>query len=354
MSNSENRPITVTITTETILNIAFIVLLLTAAFVLSNLLLVILTSIVIASFVTTGARRLIRFKINRTLSVVFIYVVSIAFLVGVSYLFIPLFLNELSTLFTLISKYLPLSTSQSETVVGATHAFSNWSSISFTEFVARIQTIASTSSSDFFSTAFIAFGGLLNLLLIVVISFYLSIEEHGVENFLRIVLPLKREQYVIDLWKRTERKLALWVRGQLVLGLIIGVLIYLGLAITGMKYALIMALLAALFELIPFGLILAAIPAVLFAYIDGGVTLALIVLGFYFIVHQFEVYLIQPVVIKKVVGVSPLIVIISLLIGAQLAGFWGIILAVPVAVVVLELFDDLVKKKVFIRQGNEH
>jgi predicted PurR-regulated permease PerM len=331
-----------------------ILLLIGGLFYLSNIVLVILTSIVIASFVTTGSRRLTRFKLNRTLSVVLIYLVSIVFLASVFYLVIPLFLNELSTLFTLISKYLPLSSSQSETVVGASHAFSNWSSVSFTEFVSRIQNIAATSSSDFFSTAFIAFGGLLNLLLIVVISFYLSIEEHGVENFLRIVLPLKREQYVIDLWKRTERKLALWVRGQLVLGLIIGVLIYLGLAITGMKYALIMALLAALFELIPFGLILAAVPAVLFAYIDGGVTLALIVLGFYFIVHQFEVYLIQPVVIKKVVGVSPLIVIISLLIGAQLAGFWGVILAVPVAVVVLELFDDLIKKKVFIRQGNEY
>jgi predicted PurR-regulated permease PerM len=89
------------------------------------------------------------------------------------------------------------------------------------------------------------------------------------EKFLRIVTPDKSEAYVINLWQRTQRKIALWVKGQLILGLIVGVLIYLGLAILGVQYALVLAIAAAILELIPFGILLATVPAVSFAYIKA-------------------------------------------------------------------------------------
>lgn len=353
MQLPENRSINVSISTNTIINIVLIGLLIVALFMLSNLVLVILTSIVVASFVSSGSRRLAKYKINRTLAVIIIYLVSIGVLLGVFYLFIPLFLSELSTLLGLVTKYFPLSVDQTQTVSGASTAFSGWSGTegSFVEFINRMRAFIAGASNGFVDTMAIIFGGMFNLVLIMVISFYLSIEDHGIENFLRMILPLRHEEYAIDLWRRTERKIALWMRGQLLLGLLVGVLIYLGLAIMGVKYALIMALVAAIFELIPFGLVLAVIPAVSFAYVDGGVTLALIVLAFYFIVHQFEVYLIQPLIVNKVVGISPLVVIVSVLIGMELAGFWGIILAVPVAVAILEFFDDVEKKKVLLRQN---
>lgn len=352
MQENNNTTTNITISTSTILKVAFIGLLIFALFTLSNIILVLLTSIVVGSFVSSGAKRLAKYKMNRTLSVILIYFISIGILAVVFYLFIPLFLSEMSTLLALVSKYVPLSVGQTETVTGAQSAFSNISSnISFIDFVSRLRDFIAGASNGFFETLTLIFGGLLNLVLIVVISFYLSIEEHGIENFLRIILPFKQEEYAIDLWRRTERKIALWVRGQLLLGLLVGVLVYLGLAIMGVKYAFIMALVAAVFELIPFGLVLAVIPAVAFAYVDGGVTLALIVLAFYFIVHQFEVYLIQPLIVNKVVGISPLVVILSVIVGAELAGFWGIILAVPVAVAILEFFDDFEKKKVLLRQS---
>ena len=135
------------------------------------------------------------------------------------------------------------------------------------------------------------------------------------------------------------------MQGQLLLGLLIGVLMYLGLSIFSVRYALLLAILAAIFELVPFGIILAAIPIIAFAYLDGGVTLALIVAGFILIVQQFENYLFVPLIIKKAVGISPLAIILALLIGAQLAGFWGVVLAIPVAVLILEFVDDLEKKR---------
>ncbi|KKP66363.1 MAG: hypothetical protein UR64_C0008G0001, partial [Candidatus Nomurabacteria bacterium GW2011_GWE1_35_16] len=131
---------------------------------------------------------------------------------------------------------------------------------------------------------------------------------------------------------RTERKIGLWMLGQLLMGMIVGVLAYLGLTIIGVKYSLILALMVVIAELVPFGLVIATIPAILFAYLDGGVAIAAVVLGFYFILGQFETYLIYPLIVKKATGISPLVVILSVLIGAELAGIWGVFLAVPTAV----------------------
>ena len=110
--------------------------------------------------------------------------------------------------------------------------------------------------------------------------------------------------------------------------------------------ALLLAFLAGLFEIIPlFGSFLAAAPAILIGFLDGGVTLALIVAGLFLIIQQFESQLIYPIVVKKVVGVPPIISILALVIGAKIAGFLGIILSVPLAAVLMELLNDMERKK---------
>jgi len=94
--------------------------------------------------------------------------------------------------------------------------------------------------------------------------------------------------------------------------------------------------------LIPiFGPIIAMIPAIAIAFTDGGLTSAVIILGFYLIIQQFENNLIYPLVVRKVVGVPPLLVILALLIGAKLAGFLGILLSVPIAAAFREYINDI-------------
>ena len=196
----------------------------------------------------------------------------------------------------------------------------------------------------------VIFGRFFRFVVVVVISFWLAVQPNGIENFLRIITPIDREKYVIDLWKRSQRKIGSWLQGQLLLGLIIGVLVFLGLMILGVKYALVLALLAAVFELIPFfGPILSAVPAVLLGF-SSSVTLGLMTIGLFIIIQQFENHLIYPLVVKKIIGVPPLVVILSILIGAQLAGFLGIILAVPAAAVLMEVASDLEKSKHLFRK----
>ncbi len=81
------------------------------------------------------------------------------------------------------------------------------------------------------------------------------------------------------------------------------------------------------------------------AFSHGGIALALIVMGLYIVVNQFEANLIYPLVVQKVVGLPPLLVILALVAGGTLAGFLGILLSVPVAATILELLSDFEKRK---------
>ena len=114
----------------------------------------------------------------------------------------------------------------------------------------------------------------------------------------------------------------------------------------GVPHPLLLAILAAVFELIPvFGQFMAAVPAVAIAFTSGGVTSALTVAALYTIVQQFEAHLIYPVVVKKVVGVPPLLVILALLVGYKLVGFLGVLLSVPIAGAIQEYVSDIQKEK---------
>jgi predicted PurR-regulated permease PerM len=268
--------------------------------------------------------------------------------------FVPVFVGEMSALVTQLGQYIPdnsiLNTFQTDTISGAHNVVTNISkNASLSDIIKSTQGLIGTFSGGFFDVAGFAFGSAFNLALIMVISFYLSVKEKGIENFLRIVLPDRHEEYAISLWSRTERKIGLWLQGQLLLGIIIGMLAYLSLTILGVNYSLVLAIITAILELIPLGIYIAMVPAVMFGFLSGGVPMAIMSFAIYFILHQFETYLIAPLIIKKVVGISPLVVILSVLIGFTLAGFWGVILAIPVAVCILEFLDDLEKKKILAR-----
>jgi predicted PurR-regulated permease PerM len=95
------------------------------------------------------------------------------------------------------------------------------------------------------------------------------------------------------------------------------------------------------------------IPAFLLAMLDGGLGLGLIVVAVYVVIQQIESHLVYPLVVKKVIGVPPLLVIIALVAGAQLAGLVGALLAVPISVALMEFIDDVERKKRFVTTDTE-
>ena len=341
----ESRDFGISITAGTIFKT---VLILTGAwllYTLQNIVLVLLTAIVIASAIEPAVEALVRRKVPRVLGVLFIYVLLFGTFFGIFFFFVPSLFSDLAAFIAALPAYL--------------ETFNQW--VAYDEYASFFgpqgAPVISTDvlmegmrgylgAAGLYGNAFSAianvFGGVLSFLFIIVFSFYFAVLRTGVDDFLRVVTPLRYQEYVLDLWERSRRKIGLWMQGQLLLAIIVGTLVYLGLTILGVKHALLLAVIAALFEIIPvFGPILAAIPAIAIALIGGGFTLGLLTTALYVIVQQFENHLIYPLVVTRVVGVPPLLVILALIIGGQLAGFLGVLLSVPIAATIQELAKDI-------------
>src|SRR3989338_175188 len=353
MEKDSDRSINIHISSAAIIKTVVILALFWAVFYMRDLVVVILTAIVIASsieplIVWFGKRR-----VARTISVILIYLFLFILLAGIFYFFVPSLLSDLSDFLTKLPTYLDTVSVWNPfkgNVSPASPVVSNLGlsqGLSISEFINEFNSGFTSASQGFFQTISSLFGGILSLVLIVVLSFYLAVQDDGVAKFLRIVLPIRYEEYVLGLWRRSQQKIGRWLQGQLLLGALMGILVYLGLTILGIKNAILLALLAMVFELIPvFGPILAAIPSTLVAFADGGVAKGFLVIGIYIIMQQFENHLIYPLVVRKIVGIPPILVILAILAGFKLAGVLGILISVPIAAVFVEFLDDLQREKI--------
>ncbi len=358
MQKNTGDPVVISITPSTILWTVLILVFFFTLYILRDLVLVILTSVLLAAAISPAAKWFVQYKVPRIVAVLIVYL-GVIFLLAITFYFllVPL-LQELFSFIRTLPQYvetfeawLPAAGEEGEAFENVPFLADFAPDFSPRELVDHLQETIGGLTQGFVTTLFTIFGGVLNFILILVLSFYLSVQENGVGKFLQMVTPTRHEAYVLDLWRRAELKMGYWMQGQLILAVIVAVLVYLCLALLGIPHALLLAVLAGLFELIPvFGPILAAIPAIAIATVEGGafmgpgLAIGLVVTGVYVIIQQFESQLIYPLVIRKVIGLSPIIVIISLIAGFQLAGFLGVILSVPVAAIVLEFMNDMQNK----------
>lgn len=336
-----SRPV-ISISTGAVAKAILFALFIWLLFVIKDIILIVLVSVVIASAVEPAARWLGRFRLPRTPAVLLVYLLAFAILFS----FIPLFFIPVLGDLIEVSATLPEKLGSLQFLSAPGGFFSTLSQFNyFANFSANLQTAFAGLSRGFLETVSVIFGGFFSFIMIVVISFYLAVQADGIGNFLSLVSPASREKYIIDLWHRAQKKIGLWIQGQFLLGLLVGVIVYLGLTVLKIDYALTLALMAAGFELIPvFGPILSAVPAILIGF-TGSVAKGLLVAGLYIIIQQFENHLLYPLVVRKIVGVPAIVVILSLVVGAKLAGFLGLILAVPAATVLMELLNDFEQRK---------
>lgn len=187
------------------------------------------------------------------------------------------------------------------------------------------------------------FSNIVTLFTLIIVSFYLLIERRNLTRYLANVTPEENAKKWVAIITRIEQRLGDWVRGQLLLCVTIGLATFIGLTLIGIPYALALAILAGMLEIVPIiGPIISAIPAVLVALTTSSV-LALITIAVYFIIQQAEAHLLVPLVMNKTVGLPPLVTIISLLIGAKIAGIGGALLAVPMVVALGTLVTEYIK-----------
>jgi predicted PurR-regulated permease PerM len=347
----------ISISTGTMIRVFLVALGVFLLWVLRDLALVVFTAIVIASFIDSAVPHFQKIGIkNRILGIIIFYTISLLVLAGMFYLFVPLLITEIYNFSNFISSYIPniafLNYFKSEAFSGAKDVVSALSgNFSLPALLAVSKAFVLNLSGGFFQVFSVTFGSIFNFVLIILISFYLSIEGKGIENFLRIIIPVQYDDYAVDLWNRSSRKIGLWVRGQLLLGFVVGVLIYLILSLLGVEYALLLAIITGIMEMVPYGIFVAMIPTFAFSYLSNGLGSAFMVTGAYIIVHEFDVFLFTPLIIKKIVGLSPIVIILAVVIGFELGSFWGAILSIPVAVIVMEFLGDIEKNKILAKSN---
>ncbi len=188
------------------------------------------------------------------------------------------------------------------------------------------------------------FNGVFNAVLVLVLTFFMVVDEKGIDSFFISLFPSKHTEYIIAKMDAVKEKFGYWLRGQLKLMLAMSLLTFIGLKILGVEYALTLALLAGLTELLPvIGPIIAAIPALLVG-LNESPMMAFWILILYIIIQQLEGNILVPLIMKKAVGLSPIIIIIAMLIGFQFLGILGIIIAVPLATAISIFIKDYAAK----------
>ncbi|MFH1289696.1 MAG: AI-2E family transporter [Patescibacteria group bacterium] len=199
----------------------------------------------------------------------------------------------------------------------------------------------SSLPGDFLKFGVAIFSNFIAIFAFLIITFYMLLERKNLNRYLYTFFGERGEEKAERIIAKMEEKLGGWVRAEILLMLIIGVSSYIGLRVIGLEYALPLAILAGLLELIPnIGPVVAAIPAVLIGFSISPLT-ALVVAVFYFLIQQIENSLIVPQIMSKRVGVNPLITIISLAIGFKIGGVLGAILAVPVVLLIEIIFNEV-------------
>lgn len=296
-------------------------------YLILDILLVVFVAIILMSALAPFVNFFIRLRVPKGVSIALAYIIILACVGGILVVVLPP-LVEQST--RLISTAPALITQQ----LGF---FNIDRSI--------VQSELTNLSKNLLSFSFVLFNNAITMIFLLVMSFYMLLERENLEKR-AAELFIHREVRVRRLILQIEEKLGAWVRGQIVLSLLIGVSAYIGLSLLNVPYALPLAILSGILEVVPvIGPILASLPAILLA-LNVSPVLGIGVAAMFFVIQQLESHVIVPQVMKRAVGLNPLAVILAIAIGGRLLGITGAFLAVPITVVIQILVTDVLEDKI--------
>ncbi|PIR88755.1 MAG: hypothetical protein COU09_00460 [Candidatus Harrisonbacteria bacterium CG10_big_fil_rev_8_21_14_0_10_44_23] len=270
-------------------------------------------------------------KIPRILGALAIYLAAFLLVAIVVYILVPVTLVEMNAFF-------------SQSTETLSNASASLTGVETQNFVLGIRDGLSEMTQSFiggevtiWNVLFKFLGGFVLAIAIFVLSFYMVIDRNGVKKFLITIAPTGFQGTVIDIYERVRQKISSWFLAQIFLSAIVGLAVFIGLWLLGVKYSLTLGILAAILEIVPYvGPIVSGGVAVLFA-LSSSPALAFWTVMLFILIQQLEAHLLVPSVMGRSTKLSPVVVLIALLIGGQVFGIIGVILAVPIAVTFQEI-----------------
>jgi predicted PurR-regulated permease PerM len=332
---------TIEISSGTILRTIFILLLLGFLFLVRDIIALVFIAIIIVSAMDPIVDWFQKKKIPRSLTVILVYILFLALVSAFFFFLIPPLAGEIRGLGDnfpgLVEKF------SGYFKIVSDYASSHNIGEQINNFSASITGQINQLGSNIFSGTISFIGGIFSFVVILSVAFYMSVQEKGVKKFFASIAPDEHKEYVAAFIDRIQFKMGRWLLGQLALMVIIFIIDYVGLLLIGAPYALVLAIMAGLLEIVPYaGPIISAIVAASVSFLQGPLT-GFMVLALFAVAQQLEGYVIAPLVMKKAVGLNPVVVILAIMIGAKLGGVMGVIISVPIATVIVEVVNDLVR-----------
>jgi len=279
-----------------------------------------------------------KLKIPRVLAVIFVYVGVFGFFSLLIYLIIPAFVSEIQQFSKILPQYFEKISPPLKGM--GIQAFENIES-----FINILGGALNRMAANIFNVLSAIFGGIFKTIFILTIAIFLSLEEKTIENSLNLFFPKKYEAFALSLWRRCQKKVSGWFLIRILTCLFVGAATFGVLLLFKVHYPASLGLLAGILNFIPYlGPIITAL--LLFVIISlESIYKAIFVFIVFILIQQIENSILTPVLSKKIIGLSPVLVLISMAIGGVLWGFLGAILAIPLAGILFEFLKDFLKKK---------
>lgn len=296
-------------------------------FQIRDILLILFVALILMSAISPLIDKIERKHIPRPFAILIVYIIGLTIIGGVGTLVIPPLISEsiklAARLPEFINSMLPESQINLDTIFQ--------------------QIIPVGSGVVKFSVGI--FSNVLTIITLLVITFYFLLERKKLEEYLVDFVGNDAGKKVYAVISDIESKLGAWVRGELTLMTIIGLMSYIGLTILRVDFALPLAIIAGILEIVPIiGPIISAVPAILVAFATSP-GLAIVVAALYILIQQLENSLIVPSIMRKTLGLPPLVTILALMIGGRLAGVGGALLSVPIVLVLQSVTTYFLKFK---------
>jgi len=302
---------------------------------LEAVLVVVFTAVLLASAVAPAADALERWRIPRGVTVLVIYFAVLLVLAGVVALVVPLVADESDALHNRLPQY-------NQQLQDFVRRFSPGAADRLTgrnileqagnhagEVLGRAPGFALTLSSV-----------LVRIIIVLVMSYFMAVEEDFAERVVRRFTPPAHRDQVMRMLGRMGNQLGHWARAQVLLALSFGVAFGLGMAVLRVPYAVTLGVVGGILEIIPYvGGFVTVVLAVLVAGTKSWLLVAGVVV-WYTVVVQAEAHVLAPKLMEQALGLHPLIVVLSLFVGAEALGIFGALLAVPIAVVIQVVLDE--------------
>ena len=302
---------------------------------LKHVFIVLFTSILLAAAVAPPARFMVRRRVPRGVTILVIYLLAVLILIGVVALVVPLVVSEVDALRAALPNY--VDNVQREIAKIAPNQAESFSSASVVNRLSgELGSVAGALTDILVRVVSLS----ISVILILVIAFFLAVEEDFVALVIRRFVQPDRRPQAQRLLGRMGTRLGQWARAQMLLALFFGVAFGIGLRVAGVHYAVTLGVVGGVLEIIPYvgGFITVAL-AVLVALTQNPV-LIVVVVGWYTVVVEIEGHVIAPKLMDRVLGIHPLVIVVALFLGGESLGILGALLAVPIAIVFQVLLDE--------------